>query len=283
MCRTVRDAAILLGAMVGVDARDAASKGSVGQALADYTTVLNPDGLRGARIGVLRGPFAGYSPVTDGAIAGAIDVLKQQGAIIVDPVELAHARAYGDDEQAVLLYEFKAGLNRYLAELTSSPVRTLADVIAFNDAHKDAELPYFGQELMLQAQAKGSLMSPAYHTALARCHRLARVEGIDATMDAHRLDAIIAPTGGPPWLTDLVDGDYAQNGSTSPAAVAGYPSITVPAGYARGLPIGLSFMGRAYSEAALLKLAYAFEQATKVRRAPKFSATIDLSAHILAG
>jgi amidase len=279
----VRDAAILLGAMVGVDARDAASKGSVGQALADYTTVLNPDGLRGARIGVLRGPFAGYSALTDGVMAGAIDVLKQQGAVIVDPVALAHATAYGDDEQAVLLYEFKAGLNRYLAELTSSSVRTLADVIAFNDAHKDAELPYFGQELMLQAQAKGSLMSTAYHTALARCHRLARVEGIDATMDAHRLDAIIAPTGGPPWLTDLVDGDYAQNGSTSPAAVAGYPSITVPAGYARGLPVGLSFMGRAYSEAALLKLAYAFEQATKVRRAPKFLGSVDLSAHTLAG
>jgi amidase len=244
--------------------------------LADYTTALTPDGLRGARIGVLRGPFAGYSPVTDAVIADAIDVLKQQGAVIIDPAELAHATAYGDDEQAVLLFEFKADLNKYLGELVSSPVRTLADIIAFNEAHHDAELAYFGQELMLQAQAKGPLTTLAYKTALARCHRLARVEGIDATMDTHRLDALIAATGAPPWLSDLVDGDYAQNGSTSPAAVCGYPSITVPAGYARGLPIGLSFMGRAYSEPTLLKLAYGYEQASKVRRPPEFLATVDL-------
>jgi amidase len=156
-------------------------------------------------------------------------------------------------------------------------VRTLAEIIAFNDSHRDAELPYFGQELMLQAQAKGPLTTPAYHTALARCRQFARVEGIDATMAAHGLDALVAATGGPPWLIDLVDGDYGQGGSTSPAAVAGYPSITVPAGYARGLPIGLSFMGRAYSEPTLLKLAYAFEQATTVRKPPKFAATVDLS------
>jgi amidase len=277
MCRTVRDAALLLGVMAGIDARDPATSGSTGKALVDYTAVLNPDGLRGARIGVLRGPFAGYSVVTDMVINDAIDVLKQQGAVIIDPAELAHATAYADDEQAVLLYEFKADLNKYLGELISSPVRTLADVIAFNEAHHEAELSYFGQELMLQAQAKGPLTAPAYHAALAGCHRLARVEGIDATMDAHRLDALIAATGAPPWLSDLVDGDYAQNGSTTPAAVCGYPSITVPAGYARGLPIGLSFMGRAYTEPTLLKLAFAFEQATKVRRPPKFLTTADLT------
>jgi amidase len=276
MCRTVHDVAILLGAMTGVDPRDPATSASTGQALTDYTTALTPDGLRGARIGVLRGPFAGYSAVTDAVIANAIDVLKQQGAVVVDPAELAHATAYGDDEQAVLLYEFKADLNKYLSELTGSQVRTLADVIAFNESHHDAELAYFGQELMLQAQEKGPLTATAYKVALARCHRLARVEGIDATMTTHRLDALIAATGAPPWLSDLVDGDYAQNGSTSPAAVCGYPSITVPAGYARGLPVGLSFMGRAYSEPKLLKLAYAFEQATKVRRAPKFLPTADL-------
>src|SRR3984885_9183200 len=179
MCRTVRDAAILLGAMVGVDTRDAATSASTGKSLADYTTALNPDGLRGARIGVLRGPFAGYSAVTDAVIAGAIDVLKQQGAVIVDPADLAHATEYGDAEQAVLLYEFKADLNKYLADLTSTPVRTLADGTAFNDPHRDAELPYFGQELLLQAQAKGPLTTPAYRTALAKCRRMARVEGID--------------------------------------------------------------------------------------------------------
>jgi amidase len=277
MCRTVRDVAILLGAMTGVDPRDPATSGSTGKGMADYTAALTPDGLRGARIGVLRGSFAGYSAVTDAVIADAIDVLKQQGAVIVDPATLAHATAYGDDEGAVLAFEFKADLNKYLGDLLSSPVRTLADIIAFNEAHHDAELAYFGQELMLQAQDKGPLTSVAYKTALARCHRLARVEGIDATMAAHQVDALIAATGGPPWLSDLVDGDYAQGGSTTPAAVCGYPSITVPAGYARGLPVGLSFMGRAYSEATLLKLAYGFEQASKVRRPPTFLATVDLS------
>jgi amidase len=274
MCRTVRDAAILLSAMAGADPRDPAT--AAGRALPDYTKALDPDGLRGARIGVLRGTFAGYSAVTDAVVQDSIRVLRQQGAVIVDPAELPHATEYSDDEQTVLLFEFKEDLNRYLAGLVDSPVRTLAEVIAFNELHRNAELQFFGQELMLQAQAKGPLTEKAYLTALERCRRLARSEGIDVTMTALKLDALVAATGAPPWLSDLVDGDYAQNGSTTPAAVAGYPSITVPAGSAHGLPIGLSFMGRAYSEPLLLKLAYSFEQATKARRAPKFLRTIEL-------
>jgi amidase len=261
MCRTVRDAAILLGALAGVD----------------YTGAFDPNALKGARIGVARGHFWGYSAATDKICEAALDLMKQHGAIIVDPANLATAGKYEDAENIVLQYEFKADLNAYLAQLTSAQVKTMADVIAFNTAHAGQELPYFGQETMLQSQARGPLTSPEYLKALATCRRMSRAEGIDATMTKYRLDAIVAPTGGPPWLTDLVDGDYGQGGSTSPAAVAGYPSITVPCGYSFGLPAGISFFGRSRSEAKLIGLAFAFEQAAPARKPPAFKTTADLT------
>jgi len=279
MARTVRDAAILLGGMTGVDERDEATAGSRGRSEADYTRFLDRAGLRGARIGVARAKFFGYSDVTDRVASDALDVLKREGAVVVDPADITTAGQFDDAEQQVLLFDFKTDLNRYLAELgPSAQVRSLTDVIAFNESHREAEMPYFGQDLMVQAEAKGPLTDPAYTKALALCRRLSRVEGIDRTMDQHRLDAIVAPTQGPAWLIDLVNGDPPGTmSSTTPAAVAGYPSITVPAGSAYGLPIGLSFFGRAYSEPTLLRLAYAFEQATNVRRPPTLAPTVDVT------
>ncbi len=279
IARTVRDAAILLGAMVGMDDRDPATAGSRGRAQADYTIGLDPAGLRGARIGVARKRFFGYSDVTDRVVGDALELMRRQGAVLVDPADIATAGQFDDAELTVLLYDFKEDLNRYLAELgAGSPIHSMADAIAFNSAHGDTEMPYFGQELMLQAEAKGPLTDKAYQKALDRCRKLSRTEGIDRTMDRYRLDAIVAPTQGPPWLIDLVNGDPASvPGSTTPAAVAGYPNITVPAGFAFGLPIGVSFMGRAYTEATLIRLAYAFEQASKVRRPPTFAATADVA------
>jgi amidase len=278
MARTVRDAALLLGAMTGVDARDAATAPSQGRSETDYTRFLDPAGLKGARIGVARTKFFGYSDVTDRVIDTALDVLRREGAVLVDPANLATAGQFDDAELEVLLYDFKADLNRYLAELgPHAPVHTLADVIAFNASHRDAEMPFFGQELMLQAEGKGPLTDPAYRKAHARCRALSRGAGLDRTLDLHHLDAVVAPTQGPPWLIDLVNGDPAGAGnSTTPAAVAGYPSITVPAGQAFGLPIGLSFMGRRYHESVLVRLAYAFEQATTARRPPAFLPTVAL-------
>ncbi len=277
--RTVRDAAVLLTVLAGIDPRDKATAASRGKASPDYTAFLSETGLRGKRIGIARSHFFGYSYVTDAIVNGAIDAMKQLGAEIVDPADIVTAGKYDDDEQEVLLYDFKADLNAYLAELgAGAPVRTLADIIAFNTAHQDAEMPYFRQELMVQAQAKGPLTSPKYVAALARCHQLARAEGIDHTMTLHKLDAIVAPTGGPPSMIDLVDGDGGGGGSsTTPTAVAGYPAVTVPAGYAFGLPVGVSFMGRPFSEGKLLAMAYAFEQATKVRRPPEFRPTVVLT------
>jgi amidase len=273
MARTVRDAAIMLGAIAGADARDAATASSAGKVEADYTRFLDANGLSGARIGVAR-KYLGFSDAVDALMANAIDAMKSHGAVIVDPVEIA---ADPDSEFDVLLYEFKADLNAYLAGLgPKAPVRTLADVIAFNDAHKDQELPFFGQDIMTKAQAKGPLTDKAYIDALAKNLKRARDEGIDATMSKNKLDAIVAPTGGPAWLTDLVNGDHFTGGYSTMSAVAGYPHITVPMGFVRELPVGLSIFGTAWSEPKLIRLAYAFEQATRHRRAPRFIPSLDL-------
>jgi amidase len=278
MARTVADAAILLGALAGVDERDPATRESRGRAATDYTKFLDPHGLKGTRIGVARKKLFGYSPAADQVVEAALAVLKQQGAILVDPADIETEGQMGDNELLVLLYEFKADLNRYLAELgPGAPVHTLAEIIEWNRQHRDQEMPWFGQEILLQAEAKGPLTSPEYVKALKKNHELSRAQGIDATLAKHKLDAIVAPTQGAPWLIDLVNGDSGGGSSTTTPAVAGYPSITVPAGYAAGLPIGISFMGPAWSEGKLLSLAYAFEQATRVRRPPQFRPSADLS------
>ena len=262
MARTVADAAVLLGALTG----------------RDFSASLDPAGLRGARIGVARKKFFGYSPGADALVETAIDVLRRQGAVIVDPADIPHAGEYDDSELTVLLYELKADLATYLAAWApGANVKTLADVIAFNDAHKAAEMPYFGQELFLQAQEKGPLTDQAYRDALAKDQRLSRTEGLDVVFAQTNLDAIVAPTGSPAWPTDLVNGDHFLGASSTPAAVAGYPSVAVPVGYAFGLPVGMSFIGRANSEAMLLKLAYAYEQAARPRRAPRLLPTADLT------
>jgi amidase len=277
MARTVADAAALLGALAGVDPRDAATAAGRGKA-ADYTSFLDANGLKGARIGVARGKFFGYSSETDALAEAALTAMKRLGAVIVDPADIPHAGEFDDAEFEVLLYEFKADLNAYLAEWApGAPVRTLADVIAFNEQHRDREMPYFGQDTMEKAEKKGPLTEKAYLKALKTCRALSRAKGIDAVMTAHRLDAIVAPTGGPPWTIDLVNGDHFLGASSTPAAVSGYPSLTVPIGYAFGLPVGLSFIGRAWSEGTLIRLAYAFEQGTKLRRPPRLLATADLS------
>ena len=279
MARTVADAAILLGAMTGVDERDEATRPSRGKALADYTKFLDPNGLKGARIGVVHPRSLDRNPLTKAMLAESLAAMKGAGATIVDPVkDLAEGKT-GESEFAVLLYELKADLNRYLADLgPKAPVHTLKEVIEFNERHRDRVMPYFGQEIFLQAEAKGPLTEPAYKKALATCRLHSRKLGIDAMLAQHKLDALVAPTGGPAWLIDLVNGDSETGGSSSLAAVAGYPSITVPASFVFGLPLGISFIGKAWSEGALIKLAYAFEQATKARKAPRFLATAELRA-----
>jgi amidase len=278
MARTVEDAAILLGVLSGVDPRDQATTAR-GRPTADYRASLDTNGLRGARIGVARAKFFGYSEATDKIATTAIERMKALGAVIVDPADIPNAGTYDESELEVLQYEFKAELNTYLGALgPSARVHSLADVIAFNEANRAREMPFFGQELMLEAQKKGPLTDKAYRDALAKNVRLSRKEGIDAVLDRLHLDALVAPTGNPPWVTDLVNGDHFVGSSSTPAAVAGYPTITVPAGYALGLPVGISFIGRAWSEALLIKFAYAYEQATKHRHPPKFLATTDLTA-----
>jgi amidase len=274
MARTVRDAAILLNAMAGVDARDTATQAASGKAQPDYTRFLDPRGFKGARLGVERKYF-GANTGMDRVLEECLAEMKRLGAEVVDPANLPSHGQYDDDELEVLLYEFKADLNSYLAGLRANVrVRSLADLIAFNREHRKEEMPYFEQELFEKAQAKGPLSGKAYEQARAKCVRLSRAEGIDAVLSKYKLDAIVAPTAGPAPLNDYLLGDPNWPGCTTPAAVAGYPHITVPAGLVRGLPVGISFFGTAWSEPTLLKLAYSFEQATKARRAPGFPATL---------
>jgi amidase len=287
--RTVMDAALLLGAIAGPDPRDSATTGVSHLPRVppdyDYTRFLHPDGLKGARLGIARN-FFGFDPHVDRVMEDAIATMRSAGAEIVDPVHLApivppkqEADGEANGELEVLLYEFKADLNSYLAERRpDAPVHSLAEVITFNEKHADRVMPYFGQELMIMAEGKGPLTEEAYLRALASNRRLAGEQGIDAALRTHNLDAIVAPSGGPAWLTDYVRGDHHSMGSSSPAAVAGYPNITVPAGYIWGLPIGISFFAGAFAEPALLRLAYAFEQLTNVRRRPQFRPSVDLSA-----
>ncbi len=274
MTRTVTDTAILLGALTGNDPRDGATESSSGKGYSDYTPFLNPNGLRGVRLGVAR-QFFDLQPGARKIAEAALEVLKSCGAILVDPANVQTNGKFSDSEDLVLQYEFKADLNAYLAGLgPSAPVRTLQDIIEFNEHHRNKEMPLFGQEIFLKAQAKGPLTDKAYVEALERNHRLSRDEGIDAVMNEHRLDAIVSPTTGPAQTTDLVYGDRDTGGCTTPAAVAGYPHITVPAGEVFGLPVGLSFFGRAFSEPTLFKCAFAFEHATKARKAPRFLPTL---------
>jgi amidase len=275
MGRTVKDVAILLGALSGADSRDAATRGRPAGLATEFAAGLDPGGAKGMRLGVAR-KFFGFSPDVDEVMKHALAALKDAGAVLVDPVDLPTSAKFDASELEVLLYEFKADLNAYLAKAgPGAAVKTLAELIQFNEKNKDKEMPFFGQELLTRAEAKGPLTSPEYHKALATCRQLARAEGIDLFMTRHHLDALLAPSNGPAWITDFVNGDHFTGGSSSPAAVAGYPSVTVPAGFVFGLPVGLSFIGRAWSEAKLLKIAYAFEQATKARKAPGFPGDVE--------
>src|SRR5581483_10223352 len=273
MARTVRDAAILLGALAGSDARDSATADASAKMQKDYTQFLDPNGLRGARIGVARKYF-GFNDAVDELMNHLIDEMKSAGAVIVDPADLESHGKFDETELLVLLYELKADLAAYLSSRPDAQVKTLAGVIAFNDKNKSEEMPYFGQDLFLKAQEKGPLTDKEYVAALAANHSLSREKGIDAVMDKFHLDALVAPTGAPAWITDLVNGDHAVGGSSNAAAVAGYPNINVPAGYIFGLPAGISFFGRAWSEPTLLKIAYGFEQLVKPRKSPRFLAQI---------
>lgn len=277
MCRTVRDAAILLGAMAGADEEDEASQNKDRTNVKEYTKFLDKDGLKGARIGVLRQYF-GFLPSVDKIINASLEVLQQQGAILVDPITIDTLGKFDDSEGAVLRYELKADMAAYLKHRgNGTSFHTLKDLIDFNEKHADKEMPYFNQELFLQAEEKGPLTDTEYKEALERNHRMTREEGIDAVMAKHNLDAIVSPTDSPAWMTDLVNGDHFLGGSSQLAAVAGYPHITVPAGDVFGLPVGISFFGRAWSEPVLLKIAYAFEQATKARKTPMFLPTVKLT------
>jgi amidase len=277
IARTVADAAALLGAMIGVDSRDAATERSAGKGT-DYTLFLEARALRGARIGVARN-FFGWHPRVDRVMEDALEAMRREGALLVDPANLPPRQGLGDAEHQVMIYEFKAGLNDYFASLgPDAPVKSLKELIEFNQRNAERELPFFGQETLVEAEAKGSLSEQAYFDARAKCLKWAREDGIDSLMDKHQLDAIVAPTTGPAHTLDLIAGDRGLGGSSTYAAVAGYPSITVPAGNIFGLPMGISFFGRAWSESKLIALSYAFEQTTRARAVPQFlpTATIDV-------
>jgi amidase len=277
MARTVRDVAILLGAMAGADAQDSATANSQRQQFPDYTKFLDPAGLKGARLGVVR-KYCGFNDAVDQLMDTLIGEMKRAGAEIVDPADIPTIGKFDDSELTVFYYELKADLTAYLARRGNSSVKTLKDVIDFNERNRDREMAYFGQDLFLKAERKGGLDSKEYLDALALNRQLSRGEGIDFVMDKFKLDALVAPTGGPAWVTDLVNGDHSAGGSSSAAAVAGYPNINVIGGYLWGLPVGISFFGRAWSEPMLLKIAYSFEQMTKARKKPRFLPTIEIAA-----
>jgi amidase len=274
MARTVADAAALLTALTGVDPRDPATARGKGKG-AEYVKALDAAALKGARIGVARKRYFGYSPKTDAVVEKAIETMRSEGAVIVDPADIPTASQLEDCEFEVLLYEFKHGLNAYFTSLgPGTKVKSLEQLIAFNTREADREMVFFGQEILEMAQKKGALTSPAYRTALATCRTRSRTAGIDAVMTKHRLDAIVAPTGTPAWPIDLVNGDHFIGASSGPAAIAGYPNITVPAGFVQELPVGISFMGRPWSESKLIALAYAYERATRHRRPPQLLPTL---------
>ena len=278
MARTVADAAAMLTAMAGSDARDPAST-LADQKKTDYTRFLDRDGLRGKRIGVVRSQLTSSSDWVAALVQSQLAVLTAQGATLVEVPEVPNTAKYAETELTVLLYELKADMATYLADYGPSvPLKTLADVIAFNDTHRAQEMPYFGQEHFANAQTKGGLDSKEYLDALANNHRYAREEGIDLVMQEHRLDALVAPTCGPAWLTDFINGDASGGSFTSPAAVAGYPHITVPCGFVQGLPCGLSFVAGAWGEGPLIAMAYAYEQASLQRRAPTYAKSVNLRA-----
>jgi len=273
MARTVRDAAILLNALAGQDPRDNATAASAGKAARDYVSALFPAGFHGARIGVARKYF-GFNDAVDRLMEDLIGEMKKQGVEIVDPADLPTHGKFGETEFTVLLYELKADLNAYLAGRPGAP-HSLQEIIDFNEKNRDKEMPYFGQDVFLKAETKGPLNTKEYRDALEANHRLSQKEGIDAVMDQHKLDAIMVPTAGPAWPTDWVNGDSSAGaGSSNAAAVAGYPNITVPAGFLFGLPVGVSFFGRAWSEPTLLKIAYAFERMVGARKPPQFLPTV---------
>jgi amidase len=277
MARSVSDAAIVLNALTGQDQSDPITSEGQRHVISDYTKFLDPNGLKGMRLGIARKYFE-FNIGVDKLISERLDDLKRLGAVLVDPAEIPTSGKFDDSELEVLLFEFKADLNKYLSGLgPGATVRSLKEIIDFNDKNRDKEMPFFGQDLFLKAQDKGPLTSTKYLQALRKNRLLSRTQGIDFVLKKHRLDALVAPTGGPAWPTDLINGDHFTGGYSSASAVAGYPHITVPAGYVFGMPVGISFFAGAFSEPTLLKIAYAFEQGTKARQQPKFLLTAKLS------